>query len=958
MFLLELFSKNKIYKKLKKDLLVESKEKNGVSTSLIKIEQLCLKYPSKCIRFKKIFFTIYKDIDTEKSLEIAEEILNEYYDLEFLKVVIARYKNINNYRRAKELSLKFTGKYFLFDELTFSNFGRLMLMLNNKEEIEKSILQLEQSFKDNLNDLYYYIFSYFKDQDLKLAIKYGMIYFENNPEDKKFNLVLLKRLKEDKQILKVGYINNILEEIKYINKILKNYIEFDKQKYISDLPIINKKVTEKILKMFVEKMVNKFPQMGNEIYRQAFIILKNDKKIVSNYFSEKAELNFKEIKIKKKIDKIVKEISISKLLKCQKFNIKLYKKELIIFYDNEILEDWIQEILLKFNEHEEKIYKLIFSELKDKKIDIAVKYGIKYFYLNPNDIKFARVLAMRLERLKEFETLLQMSKKVLETTEDKYFKNIIISSSMQKDFELFNNSSNEVELVKTLENKYENELFYLYRGLFNFYKSNNFKKAELFANKALKEDCNEYIIKDLYDLYITYGHLTKAQNVLSNRDFTINTLNIKKQNIESFLDLYHNGFSLKINKVKDYTFDKNKIFYLLHNRLPYNSGGYATRSHGLLTGATSYGWKMNGVSRLGYPWDKMDIEFEMSDTVDNIQYFTLYDEDIGLGKLPLSEYLTRYYYSLLELAKKEKPEYIHAASNYMNGVVANQVAKTLGIKSIYEVRGLWELTRISRQPEWKDTEYYNLMEKMETQAAKEADIVITITQALKDEMIRRGVSEEKIEILPNGVVSERFEPLSKNILLEEELNIENKIVLGFVGSFVQYEGLEYIVDAVEILVNKGRKDIVALMVGDGTVWQEIRDRVTNKDLDKYFIFTGRIPHDEVEKYYSLVDIAPLPRKGLPVCEMVSPLKPFEAMAMEKVVLSSDVAALAEIIKDGYNGVLFKKDNIEDLAIKIELLMDDSKLREKLGKQAREWVIKERDWKIITKKLNDIYTNLR
>jgi glycosyltransferase involved in cell wall biosynthesis len=224
-------------------------------------------------------------------------------------------------------------------------------------------------------------------------------------------------------------------------------------------------------------------------------------------------------------------------------------------------------------------------------------------------------------------------------------------------------------------------------------------------------------------------------------------------------------------------------------------------------------------------------------------------------------------------------------------------------------------------------------------------------------MVSRGVPAEKITIVSNGVHVDRFQPLEKNHTLAKELGVDGKTVIGFIGSFVQYEGLEYIVDAVELLVQKGKKDIVALMVGDGAVSVEVQQRVKDKGLDEYFIFTGRIPHEEVEGYYSLVDIAPLPRKGLPVCEMVSPLKPFEAMAMGKVVLSSNVAALAEIVQDGYNGMLFEKDNVQDLAEKIEILANDEELREKLGKQAREWVEKERDWKMLSQRLVNVYKGL-
>ena len=126
---------------------------------------------------------------------------------------------------------------------------------------------------------------------------------------------------------------------------------------------------------------------------------------------------------------------------------------------------------------------------------------------------------------------------------------------------------------------------------------------------------------------------------------------------------------------------------------------------------------------------------------------------------------------------------------------------------------------------------------------------------------------------------------------------------------------------------------------------------------KHFIFTGRVPHEEVESYYSLIDIAPFPRLSLPVTEMVSPLKPFEAMAMEKLVIASDVAALEEIVNHEVTGLLFKKDDVNSLTDTLELGITDSRLRNKLGKQAREWVKAERDWPILAKRITDLYESL-
>lgn len=639
-------------------------------------------------------------------------------------------------------------------------------------------------------------------------------------------------------------------------------------------------------------------------------------------------------------------------------------KKLFMFYlkkqfisRNNFLTRVFVNIISCFVFKKHNYYKYIFSELKDSHTVLAVEYGLKYMKLNKKDLNLLKPLIKRLERLSETDKILYLANETLKFIDDSDLKYIVLKDTLQNDVEEIFQNGNDKH-IKSLEDKYTDDLYYLYRLLFDKFKDTHYKKAEYYANKALSIEYNEYIIKDLYDLNISYGNLTKAKLAIP-ENVKMPTLLTKIQNIDSFLDLYNNGFNLTVvDHSVSYVPEKSKVLYLLHNRLPYNSGGYATRSHGLLTGVHSFGWNIQGVSRLGYPWDKMsEKEFNALDIVDEITYHTLMKDAIGLGKLPLKDYLIEYVNELLEFAKKEKPTIIHAASNYMNGVVGNYVAKCLGIKSVYEVRGLWEITRISRQPEWKDTEYYNLMVKMEAEAAKGADIVFTLTEALKDEMIARGVDASKIIILPNGVTSERFSPLSRNKNLEESLNLKNKVVIGYIGSVVEYEGLEYLVLAVKLMVQKGITNISVLIVGDGAVLDFIKDEVAKADLSQYFIFTGRVPHEEVEDYYSLVDITPFPRKGQPVCEMVSPLKPFEAMAMEKAVLSSNVNALKEIVKDGFNGLLFEKDNVIDLADKLEILIHDNELRNLLGKNARKWTIENRDWKVISNILNEQYHNL-
>jgi glycosyltransferase involved in cell wall biosynthesis len=397
-----------------------------------------------------------------------------------------------------------------------------------------------------------------------------------------------------------------------------------------------------------------------------------------------------------------------------------------------------------------------------------------------------------------------------------------------------------------------------------------------------------------------------------------------------------------------------RVLCMLHNSLPYNSGGYATRTHGLLSGLVRRGWDVSGVTRLGYPelFGWQDGPVDKVSRVGEVSYHRL------SGALPGNptrhEYLEAYTDALLELALAERADVLHACSNHMNGLAANAVARALGIRSVYEVRGLWEVTRISRQPDWEGSEYYKLMSRLEVQVAREADAVICITRALQDEMVRRGVPAEKITIVPNGVDVDRFVPRPRSQALAERLGLAGKKVIGYIGSIVDYEGLDLLLRAVDRLRARGASGFALLIVGDGAALEGLERLAAELRLGDLVTFTGRVPHEEVEDYYSIVDVVPLPRKSLPVTEMVSPLKPFEAMAMDKIVVASDVAALAEIVDDGVNGFLFRKDDVADLADRLEKILDPDFAH---SLRPREWVVAHRSWQHLSLSVESIYEQL-
>ncbi|MEX3598488.1 glycosyltransferase [Kocuria carniphila] len=404
----------------------------------------------------------------------------------------------------------------------------------------------------------------------------------------------------------------------------------------------------------------------------------------------------------------------------------------------------------------------------------------------------------------------------------------------------------------------------------------------------------------------------------------------------------------------------DRIFYLLHNSLPYHSAGYSTRTHGLLTGLRRLGWDVRGVTRLGYPYDMPKMAdlgaIDTTDVVDGVPYHRLSTTPGIEKKSPITDYVVRYYDALAPLAKQERPFVIHGASNHWNGLAAVTAANRLGLPSIYEVRGLWEVTRGSRDPEWAKGGMYRFMARMEADAASEATRVFAITNALKEELVNRGVDPDKITVVPNAVDAERFTPQPRDTELEKSLELVGRTVIGYIGSVLDYEGLGMLVDAADVMRTR-RQDFAALIVGDGAELEKFQELVRERDLEEFVRFTGRVPHEDVERYYSLVDIAPFPRLPLPVCEMVSPLKPFEALAMGKAVVASDVAALAEIIQPGVNGLLHRKGDVEDLTRQLEVLLDDQSLREELAEKGRHWVRENRQWSDMARIVSDIYEDL-
>lgn len=428
------------------------------------------------------------------------------------------------------------------------------------------------------------------------------------------------------------------------------------------------------------------------------------------------------------------------------------------------------------------------------------------------------------------------------------------------------------------------------------------------------------------------------------------------------------GVKIKMPKPVKFTPKAFSILYHASQSMPHTTSGYAIRTHGLVSALNSKQYNIDVVLRHGYPLDRNDFkpnQISGLEKIDAVNYHfspseidrTLINYQEVYNFNNLERYFRRSISSIFQHAQNTKPSVIHSASNFVVGMAGARAAKALGIPSIYEIRGFWHLTQSTKRLGYEGSDHYNLTERLEIETAKLSDHVFTITNALKDILIEHGIAKEKITVLPNAVNPNKFKIAPKNRQLEKELKFHNKVVIGYIGSFVEYEGLDLLIEACSILNKKLGDCFRLLLVGDGDMMQVLRKSVRFLQLEDIVKFTGRVSHDQVQEYYSLIDIAPLPRRGFRVCELVSPLKPFEAMASGKVLITSSVEALAEIINDGETGFVFEKDNALDLADKLELVILNESLRKQVGITANKWVIENHSWDVICKRVTHVYQKL-
>lgn len=396
------------------------------------------------------------------------------------------------------------------------------------------------------------------------------------------------------------------------------------------------------------------------------------------------------------------------------------------------------------------------------------------------------------------------------------------------------------------------------------------------------------------------------------------------------------------------------VLHVLYSSLPLLSG-YAVRTQHILKAQQRY-CKAVGVTSPYYVAQR---------AVENIAGVTYYHAAHGESQRHASQrhwpVLThrlhqRDFELVLDFLIQElHPDLIHGHSSHRASWPACRAASRRALPFVYEMRGLWEETAVAKGMYGRRSLRYFYHRRHELALAHKAQRVFVISESLRTEMLRRGVPETKLVVVSNGV-TRHAETTAADETLRERHGLAHDFVLGYIGALNKYESLHLIIAAVARLRERG-KSVKGVIVGEGPEKENLRACAQRYGVLDQILFLGPIAPEKVRAYYALIDVFVLARSETRVTQLVTPLKPFEAMAAGKCVLVSALPALQEAVQNEVTGLCFRPDDVEHLIAQCERLLHNETLRQKLGQAAREWVTTHRQWNNLVEIYREHYSQI-
>ena len=381
-----------------------------------------------------------------------------------------------------------------------------------------------------------------------------------------------------------------------------------------------------------------------------------------------------------------------------------------------------------------------------------------------------------------------------------------------------------------------------------------------------------------------------------------------------------------------------RVLHLLDHSIPLHSG-YTFRTRAILREQRRLGWE---TFHLTSP--KHTAPGPARETVDGLEFFrTGYVPVLPLPVLREWGLMRATAQRLAEVADIVKPDLIHAHSPVLNAWPALRVARARRIPVVYEVRAFWEDAAVDHGTTTEGSLRYRATRALETAVFKRVDAITTICEGLRADIAARGIAADKITVIPNAVDPGEFRfGLARDEALAASLGLAGASVIGFLGSFYAYEGLDLLIAALPQVL-AARPEARLLLVGGGPQEAALRAQARAAGLADKVLFVGRVPHSEVQRYYGLVDVLAYPRHRMRLTDLVTPLKPLEAMAQGQLLVASDVGGHRELIRDGETGCLFEAGSAPALAQAILRMLAERERWAEIRAAGRRFVETERTW---------------
>ena len=393
-----------------------------------------------------------------------------------------------------------------------------------------------------------------------------------------------------------------------------------------------------------------------------------------------------------------------------------------------------------------------------------------------------------------------------------------------------------------------------------------------------------------------------------------------------------------------------RILHVLDHSIPLHSG-YTFRTAAILREQRALGWETFHLTSPKQGQTAAEVE-----DVDGLRFYRCPVPEAGPAGINELRLMRATEARLEQLARELKPDVLHAHSPVLNAIPAIRVGKRLGIPVVYEIRAFWEDAAVGNGTGREGSVKYRLTRSLESHVVAGADAVVTICEGLRQDLVARGTDAARITVMPNGVDLALFgTPPAPDPALAAELGLGEGPVIGFIGSFYDYEGIDDLIAAMPALIAR-QPGAKLLLVGGGPCEAALKAQAGASPAAAAIRFVGRVPHEAVERYYALTDIMAYPRKKSRLTDLVTPLKPLEAMAQHKLVAASDVGGHRELIVAS-TGVLFAPDDPVACAEALAALLENRADWDAMRKAGLEHVRTSHDWSRNIYRYRDVYQRL-